>query len=59
MFKIISVLIKELLFFIRLKSSWAVVYNGEQKKCFGKKFKEQDKLYGLGVFGVFLAIGNC
>lgn len=36
----ISVGIKELLCFIRLKSSWAVVHNGEQKK-----FKEPDKLF--------------
>lgn len=36
----ISVGIKELLCFIRLKSSQAVVHNGEQKK-----FKEPDKLF--------------
>jgi len=31
-FRIVSVVMKDLLCFIRLKSLWAVVYNGEQKR---------------------------
>lgn len=54
MFRIVSVMIKELLYLSDPKAHGQLFIMVSKKKCFGKKFKEQDKV----GFVFLLAFGN-